>query len=336
MTQSIGGVICHLSWRPGSFHATAALFVMARAADLCENWLLRPARRAVGSPAISEEEKMGSTRGFLKRHSLIIGLILMFLFTWPQDLANAGVLPFSIPFVAYLFLGWGFIAAAVLMTWLTLGSPAVGDLLRRYLKGRVGWKWYAALLIVPAVQVLGVLLYAGLTRTPLDLSHVFADDLRPPTISRLAFILPFFLFDAISNGEEIGWRGYVLPRLQARHTALIAALIGGVIWGFWHLPKFVTHWSTPGFAIFMLDTMLKSVLLAWLYNGTGGSLLLTVLAHAAWNTTSTFVSSGTTASSENPGVYALQVLLLLPIVAFIVYRTGAQDLARSMTRQQQD
>ena len=85
---------------------------------------------------------------FLRRHSLVIGIILMFLFTWPIDLANSGVLPIQFPFIIYLFLGWGFIFASVLMTALTLGQEGVVSLLKRYLQWRVGWKWYLTALIV--------------------------------------------------------------------------------------------------------------------------------------------------------------------------------------------
>ncbi len=51
-----------------------------------------------------------------RRHSLVIGIILMFLFTWPIDLSKSGLMLFKVPFILYLFLGWGFIVAAVLMT----------------------------------------------------------------------------------------------------------------------------------------------------------------------------------------------------------------------------
>src|SRR5512135_1457745 len=102
----------------------------------------------------------------VRRHALVIGIVLMFLFTWPIDLSNSGLMPFKVPFILYLFLGWGFIVAAVLMTWLTVGGTAVGQLLRRYLKWRVHWTWYLALLIMPAAAVLGVYLSAWLTGVP--------------------------------------------------------------------------------------------------------------------------------------------------------------------------
>ena len=278
---------------------------------------------------------MRGSSGFLGRHALVIGIALMFLFTWPIDLANAGLMPFQVPFLLYLFLGWGFILAAVLMTWLVLGRAAVGQLLRRYLKWRVGWKWYLALLIVPTAATVAVFATGLLTGTPPDFSQLLVDQVKPESFSRLAFLIPFLLTDAISNGEEIGWRGYVLPRLQARFSALGAALILGVVWGLWHLPKFLTHWDSLHFAIFMLDTMATSVILAWMYNGTDGSLLMVVLAHAARNTAGIYLPSASTVSAEGLGAFAVEVGLLILIAAAIVKFTGAAELSRTRTRQVQ-
>ncbi len=271
----------------------------------------------------------------LQRHALVIGIFLMFLFTWPIDLSNSGLMPFKVPFILYLFLGWGIFVAAVLMTWLTLGGGAVGQLLRRYLKWRVHWTWYLALLLMPAAAVLGVFLNAALTGTPADFTKVMADQLRPPGFSRLAFVLPFFLTDLISNGEEIGWRGYVLPRLQAKHSALAAALITGVIWGLWHIPKFLTHWDWGYFVLFMLDTIAKAVFLAWMYNGTGGSLLLVAMAHAGWNTTSIFIPVASTVSAQNLGALGMQVLVEILFVFVIAVSAGPADLPRTAPKQVQ-
>jgi hypothetical protein len=98
---------------------------------------------------------MQRSGGFLARYSLIIGILLMFLFTWPIDLANAGLMPFQVPFALYLFLGWGFGLAAALMTWAALGWPAVVQLYKRYLIWRVGWKCTARC-TVSAVMVAAV------------------------------------------------------------------------------------------------------------------------------------------------------------------------------------
>src|SRR5512135_586004 len=272
----------------------------------------------------------------VRRHALVIGIVLMFLFTWPIDLSNSGLMPFKVPFILYLFLGWGFVLAAVLMTWQTLGSAAVGQLLRHYVKWRVHWTWYLALLIMPAAAVVGVFLNATLTGMPADFGKVMADQLRPPGFSRLAFVLPFFLTDLISNGEEIGWRGYVLPRLQAKYAALAASLITGVIWGLWHIPKFLNHWDWTYFALFMIDTIAKSVLLAWIYNGTRGSLLLVVLTHAAWNTSSIFLPMASTVASQNLGAFAVQIFFEVLLAIVIAVFAGLVQLSRTEPKQVQE
>jgi len=267
---------------------------------------------------------------FLRRHSLVIGILLMFLLTWPIDLSNAGLLPFKVPFIMYLFLGWGFIFASVIMTGLTLGKAGVISLLKRYLQWRVGWKWYLApFLLAPALIIGGVYLNAALTGVPPDFSTVMAYEIFGKSAYLPLFILPFFMVDFIANGEEMGWRGYVLPRLQAKYGALTSALILGVIWGFWHLPKFLAHWDTVSFAWFMAHTTVVSVLYTWLYNGTKGSLLLVTLFHAASNATGVFMPMANTVSSGNMGAYIIFILLEMSAAIIIVIATGPERLSRT-------
>jgi membrane protease YdiL (CAAX protease family) len=87
----------------------------------------------------------------------------------------------------------------------------------------------------------------------------------------LAIALPlFFLFVVFANGEEIGWRGYAQSRLQARHTALFAGLVVGLVSAFWHIPKFLTAGSAQdySFSLFILDCISKAIIFAWV-NSTG-------------------------------------------------------------------
>ena len=277
---------------------------------------------------------MNQTTAFLKRHSLVIGILLMFALTWPIDLANSGVLPIKFPFVVYLFLGWGFGIASLIMTGLTLGRDAVITLLKRFLIWRVGWKWYLApFLLAPALIVGGVYLNAALTRVPPGFSTVMAHRIFGESAYLPLFILPFFLVDFIANGEEIGWRGYVLPRLQAKYGALTSALIVGVIWGLWHLPKYLSHWDIVSFAWFMAHTTIVSVIYTWLYNGTKGSLLLVTLFHAATNTTGVFMPMANTVSSGNMGAYIMYILLEMAAAIIIVIATGPERLSRTESMQ---
>ena len=83
------------------------------------------------------------------------------------------------------------------------------------------------------------------------------------------------------NGEEFGWRGYALPRLQARYSPLIATLIVGGVASFWHLPKYLTV-GDPNilpFWFFTLHTTMTAVFFTWILNRTKGSLLPVILLH---------------------------------------------------------
>lgn len=280
---------------------------------------------------------MNPTVNFLKRHSLVMGIVLMFLFTWPIDLANEGLLPFKVPFLIYLFLGWGFVLASVVMTGLTLGKEGVISLLNRYLLWRVRWKWYvAALFLEPLLIALGVYGNALLTGVAPDFSHLMAYKIFGKSASLWLFILPFFLTDFLSNGEEIGWRGYALPRLQARYGALTSTLILGLIWGFWHLPKYLTHFSIPSFAWFMAHTIAVAVLYTWLYNNTKGSLLLVTLFHASSNTMGIFMPMASTVSGENMGAYVGYILFEIIAAVIVVVMTGPARLSQTEEKQVQE
>jgi membrane protease YdiL (CAAX protease family) len=280
---------------------------------------------------------MMDTRQFLRHHSLVLGIILMFLLTWPIDLANSGVLPIQVPFAIYITLGYGFVIAAVIMTWLTLGGPAVIDLLKRYLLWRVEIKWYlVAFFLFPLIQLAAIYLGSLISRTAVDFSTAYAYNIFGPSASLPLFVLPFFLFDALTNGEEIGWRGYVLPRLQTKNSALVASLITGVIWGFWHLPKFLMPENNNPFGWFMVQITLEAVLYTWLYNNTRGSLLLVTLFHAASNIAAVFMPVENAVGGTNLPALYIQIAIEALIVLAVVITAGPANLSRTQSKQVQD
>jgi len=280
---------------------------------------------------------MKKSTEFLKRHSLIIGIVLMFLLTWPLDLVNSGIVKINIPFIVLLFLGWGFVLASIIMTWLTLGKDGVVRLLKRFLQWRVNWKWYVvAFLLEPLLIYLGVYGNALVTGVAPDYSTIIAYELFGKSAKLWLFVLPFFLIDFISNGEEIGWRGYALPRLQSKYNALTSTLILGLIWGMWHLLKFLPHWNTASFAWFMLHTMAFAVTLTWIYNGTKGSLLMVTIMHASSNTAGIFVPMASTLSNENMGAYIGWVLFEVLAALIVIVTNGPEHLSWTESRQVQD
>ncbi|MDL1912505.1 CPBP family intramembrane metalloprotease [Chloroflexi bacterium CFX6] len=273
----------------------------------------------------------------LKQHSLIVGLVLMFLYTWTIDLSNSGVLPFKLPFFVYITLGWGFIFVSVFMTRVTLGKDAMIAFLKRFLIWRVDWKWWlVALLLLPVLQFASILLTSWLTRVPMDFSHPMIREVVPLEAPLLALVVPWLVFEILTNGEEWGWRGYVLPRLQAKYNALTSSLILGVIWSVWHLPKFMGtgSGSERSFLWFTLAHLALAVLYTWLYNNTRGSLLLVVLFHATGNTAGALlpVQFAVAGGIEKNMMIVLYILAAV-VVAFVA---GAKNLSRTEEKQIQE
>jgi len=140
----------------------------------------------------------------------------------------------------------------------------------------------------------------------------------------------FFVMGVLSNGEEIGWRGYATPRLQAGHSALTAALVVGMIWALWHIPKALTAGSGQDypFWLFVLDTVAKAIVFAWVYNGTGGSLWAVTLLHASVNTSVVFLPI-LRGAPDAVRLIAISIGLHCLVAIAVVLATGTALGARS-------
>lgn len=188
--------------------------------------------------------------------------------------------------------------AALLVTARTEGRRGVGTLLRGVIKWRVAARWY---LFAASYTVIVKLTVAALHRVAVGAWPRF--DAEPH------YIVPFaILFSTpFQAGEEIGWRGYALPRLAEHFGLSRASVLLGVIWGCWHLPQFFIREADTyqqSFWVFVLGVTALSVILAWLWQRTGGSLLLTMLLHAAWNNSKDIVPSGVAGDTETFGFHA--------------------------------
>lgn len=156
---------------------------------------------------------------------------------------------------------------------------------------------------------------------------------------QLYIFLPILYLSNIFIGgpiaEEFGWRGFALPKLQARIGALYAGLLIGVIWGLWHLPFFIfpEGASVIGnipFVWYLPLVTAWSVLFTWIYNNTNGSVLMMILFHAAINTT--LGSLGLfQITSEGARPLLLNVVLTWGVVAIIAAVFGVAQLSRKRT-----
>src|SRR5215204_4296746 len=205
------------------------------------------------------------------------------------------------------------------------GGAEVRRLLRRLVMGRVGIFWYAAIIALTALMVVAVWV-----------STLFGAP-APVVVATIAGTLSIFLFSIFPGsavGEELGWRGFALPRLQARHSALAASLIVGAAWGIYHFPLFLLGSPTRPLALFLpfaIGSVIMSIFYTWMYNGTGGSLLIVVLLHATTNLPLTAVYAPL-GERVVPVFWLLDAVLAIT-AAVLIARTEAATLARVRGKQ---
>jgi membrane protease YdiL (CAAX protease family) len=287
--------------------------------------------------ASAEVEQSSSLKRLLRRHPISGYVVLAYAGTWtlllPAVLSRDGIgaLPFHMPsalfFVEFILAGLaGPALSAFIMTGVTLGRPGVRTFLRRFVLWRVGVRWYLAVLLgyvavylLIAVVALGPGSIQSLgTKWPLLLA------------SYLPAVLTFNLITAI--GEEPGWRGYALPRLQERYGPLPASLILGTLHAGWHLPVFLLPAIGLGplslsFLVTWLPTIwATTVLWTWVFNNTKGSILIAVLQHSAFDAGGAYVFGQiviltTLSSAAQNQVGIVQTVVFVALAAVVLALT---------------
>lgn len=208
-----------------------------------------------------------AARQLLRDHALLAFFVLTYVLTW------ALVLPFGVFFTA------GPLVAAVTVVGLTHGRAGFVELGRRLTRWRVGAVWYVLAVAVPVgVQLItfgiNLSLGAGIPTSlaqlaPLSILGAFAVRLVNPLDGPLA--------------EEPGWRAFAQPQLQLGRSRLRATLILAVLVAGWHLPLWLMpeFGATPGIIVAdFLGTVAVTIWYSWLFNHSGGSALLTLIAHS--------------------------------------------------------
>jgi membrane protease YdiL (CAAX protease family) len=267
----------------------------------------------------------------VKRHPLITFFVLTYALSWIFWLPLVSLRD-TIPAtqgLVLLILGSNVPSLlAIVLTAIVLGRESLRKLLGRPLIWRVDPRWYLVVVLGPAALAGGMVAFNAFVGGP-ALSF---------SMSLLGVMIPlaFSIFPGSALGEEIGWRGYALPRLQARRSALSASLILGVIWAFYHLPLSFTGqaFRSPSlFVPFAISTIALSVILTWVYNSTGGSLLLVVLLHATANLPLTLLLEPLGGRAMLP--FSLFVGLMVVAAIVVVVVAGHAHLSRKHRKQEE-
>jgi membrane protease YdiL (CAAX protease family) len=225
----------------------------------------------------------------LTKHAALSYFVLTFIFTWGSIFLVVGSVGFPIsaekiesagPMV-YMGMLIGPSMAGLLMIGLADGRAGYRALLSRLGKWRVGIHWYAIALLTVPLLVITILYILSLTSLEFLPAVSTADDKVSLLVTGVVMGLVVGLF------EELGWTGFVVPRLRQRYGVLAVGLIVGLLWGAWHYPPFSASGSAAGtlppavYLSILLFSFLPAyrVLLVWVYDQTK-SLLVVVLMHA--------------------------------------------------------
>ena len=235
---------------------------------------------------------LGNLKQLMRQHPLFSFFFLAYAFSWimviPYILSQWDILHGDFRFV-FVIKSFGPLLAGFSMIRLMEGKAGVLRLRRSCVQWRAGWQWYLfILLVLPAVFLIGIIILPGALASFQGFPPHFA------VTYLVTFVIIFFGGGPL--GEEPGWRGFALPRMQPRYGALRGTLLLGVMWTFWHLPDFLTDAQRGGpganfatlltinFPIFFLMVMAFSVIFTWVFNHTGGSVFIAILLHASINT----------------------------------------------------
>ena len=207
------------------------------------------------------------------RKQVIIFFILTYAFSWTV-FAIGGPMN-SLPII---LLGvWGPTLMSIFLTRLFYGPGAVRALFARFKRTNVHWMFWVALILLPAA-----IHFTGRSLWQLYFDGVINPFFRDPAYWASA-IIPSFLIAGF--GEELGWRGFALPRLQRHYTPIVATIVLALVHMFWHMP---TYWLGQGihnvpFLYILLFLFPWTIIFNWLYNKSNGSLIFAVSFHAISN-----------------------------------------------------
>jgi uncharacterized protein len=224
------------------------------------------------------------------RRDLTAFFLLTFAFSWaievPLALKAQGAIRAVVPMWLHYAASFGPLLAALVVTLATRGTRGLGALLA----GLTRWKVKPIYLIVaiaaPCAVFALLVLATRLTQGAWPSLALLGKPDYLPFLGALPTLLLWTLTFGV--GEEVGWRGFALPRLQIGRSAFSASMLLGALWAVWHLPALFyrdTYLEMGLLVIPMLLTVaaVGSTVYTWMYNGTRGSLLMLVVFHGLFD-----------------------------------------------------
>jgi membrane protease YdiL (CAAX protease family) len=168
---------------------------------------------------------------------------------------------------------WAPALAAVFVVLVTTSRSEVYLFIQKVFSQKAKFKWYLIALAIPVIT-------CGISYVVFSFAEY--RQYVKPVLNRpiYSYIVCFFTTVFGCYGEEIGWRGFMLPQLQKKYSLLISSLIVGFCWGFWHLSF---HLGIVGFALYIFMTIEFSLIISWLYYKTKGNIMPAIILHSTIN-----------------------------------------------------
>ncbi|HEX6384510.1 MAG TPA: CPBP family intramembrane glutamic endopeptidase [Anaerolineae bacterium] len=224
-----------------------------------------------------------------RSHSLVLYFLLAYAISWaieiPIALSLRSIINLKVPLAIHYLASFGPFLAALVVTIGTEGYPGVRRLFSGLAKWRVGRGYVLFAVLAPPFLFAVAVLFSRIAQGAWPDLRLLGQADYLPYLGVLPVLILWLL--TFGFGEEMGWRGFALPRLQANRSAYSASLILGLLWALWHVPAFFYRDTYVAMGL-LLPLMLISVLAAsvvhtWLYNGSGGSLLMVILFHGLFD-----------------------------------------------------
>lgn len=259
--------------------------------------------------------------GFVRQHPVVTYYVVTLVISWLVELPLVaqvqGWMDLQLPLALHYVASFGPLLAAVIVTWANGGAEGLKELWSRMIRWRVGAFGFAFAVFSPvALFVLSIVVVRLATGEWVNLAWLGQINYMP-YLGIWALVLWVLTF---GFGEETGWRGFALPRLQNGRSALAASVILWAMWIVWHLPSFfyLDTYMKLGLAMlpmFSLGVLAGAIALTWLYNTTKGSILILALWHGLFD----FFS----AAKVSDGIIAAimsTVFMIWAVVVVVVYK----------------
>lgn len=265
-------------------------------------------------------------RAWITRHDLGVYCALAILGTWSIwiPLIATRSAWASRPMPVYYLASWGPLLAAVIVTAATRGVTGLRELGGRMLRWRVAPVWWVVAvspLIAFALLALGLRVVTG---ARVDVSLLGRVNFLPD-LGALGALLLWCL--SYGLGEETGWRGFALPRLQRKHGALAATLRLSAIIALWHAPAFLLVYDPRILPGFLPGLVAGAIVFTWLYNSTRGSILIAAVWHGAFN----FVTASAASAGAVAAILTTAVMVWAVAVVMIYRPAHLARVARQVT-----